>query len=86
VGGSADKKVGKAIVVVVLKDDAHAKSILPSLVKAAPVNHRRFRNVPFQCYGKQMIGDVIRHKNIGEAVAIVIGRSKPRPRHFSMRC
>jgi len=35
-----DKKVGKAIVVVILKDDAHAREHLASLVKAAPESNR----------------------------------------------
>jgi len=69
-----DEKVRKAIVVVILKDDAHAGEHF-AVARPTPRRNQgplRKRAVPI-VMEKKLIGDVIRHKNIGEAVAIVIG-------------
>src|ERR1700733_7409140 len=69
-----DEKVGKAIVVVVLKNDAHARRHSAALRKRRTRLQTTFGEgtVPV-VVKKKLIRDVIGHKNVRESVTVIVG-------------
>src|ERR1700719_4658396 len=69
-----DEKVRKTVVVVILKDNTHAgKHFAITRQRRAGFQSAFGESAVAVVMEKELIGDVIGDKNVGEAVAIVIG-------------
>src|SRR5260370_25246005 len=81
-----DEKVGKAIVVVILKCHAHAgKHFAVAGQSRAGIESAFGESAVAVVMKEKLIGDVAGHKNVRETVAIVIGESNSQAVAFS-RC
>src|SRR5580698_230570 len=75
-----DKKIGEAIVVIILKNDAHARGHSAALRKRRTRIHTSFvkRTVPV-VVKKKLIRSVIGDKNVRESVAVIVRERYPQP-------
>ncbi len=81
-----DEKVWKAIVVVVLKRHAHAgKHFAVAGQPRAGFQSAFGEGAVAVVVEEKLIGDIAGHKNVGEAVAIIVGKRHSQTVAFSRR-
>src|SRR3984893_4963848 len=75
-----DEKVGKAIVIVILKNNAHAGEHLAVACKGRTCVQAAFRKSAVSVVvKKKLLGDIVGHKDVGKAVTIIVGESYSQP-------